>query len=143
MIQRVAKVGLCIAFATGIAMAMCVVTYFAYWPPRWHFHAPEMAWAIALSGALYFAAAPLLILGLIGLHRAPGAALCASLSTAWLLLLFLIRALRNWTYYGEFPWWMLLRDFVQPLPISLAMGLAFAVSARNVLGSARPIEARG
>ena len=139
--QRLAKVGLCIVIAFGMTMAMCVVTYFAYWPPRWHLHAPGLVWATAFLDALYIAAIPLLILGLVGLRRTPGVAVCTAVASAWLLLLFLIRARHPWTYYGAFPAWMFMRDFVQPLPVSLAVGLAFAVSARRVL-SAVPCTGR-
>jgi len=134
MIQRLAKVGLCIVIAIGLTVAMCVVTYFAYWPARWHLHAPGWVWETALAGALYIAAIPLLILGLVGLRRTPGVAVCTAVASAWLLLVFLVRARHPWTYYGTFPRWMFMRDVVQPLPVSLAAGLAFAVSARKVLG---------
>ena len=132
--QRCLGIALCIAIAFAAAMAMSLVTYLAYWPPRWKHLDPELLTGFALLGAVYITAIPLLALGLMSLRRIPGTVLSVSVTSSWLLGAFLIRAKKPWLYYGDFPWWMLVRDFVQPLPVSLAVGLAFAVCARNVLG---------
>jgi hypothetical protein len=133
MVQRFLGISSCTVIAFAMAMAMSLVTYLAYWPPRWKRLDPELLTGFALLGGVYIAAIPLLALGLMSLRRIP-AVLSVSVTSSWLLGTFLILAKKPWLYYGDFPWWMLLRDFVQPLPVSLAVGLAFAVCARKVLG---------
>jgi hypothetical protein len=144
--QRLLRASLCIAIAFVTAMAMSLVTYFAYWPPRWKHLDPEHLTSIALLGALYTAAIPVLALGLISLRRIPSALLSVLVTGSWLLLAFLIRARKPWMYCGDFPWRLFWRDLVQPLPEALAVGLAFAICARHVLGpnnSFKPKPLRG
>ena len=144
--QRLLRVSLCTTVAFATAMAMSLVTYFAYWPPRWKHLDPEHLTSIAVLGALYVAAIPSLVLGLVCLRRTPSTLLSVLLTSSWLLLAFLVRAIKPWMYYGDFPWRVFWRDLVQPLPESLAVGLAFAICARNVLGpnnSFKPKPLRG
>jgi len=133
MLPRFVMVGFCIAIATVVAMALSAISFYAYWPPRWHLDDHSLASATAVMGALYLGAVPLLVLGLIGLRRIPNAVLSCAVSCGWLLLAFLVRVRHPWAYFGEFPGWMFMRDVVQPLPTSLGVGLAFAVSARKLL----------
>jgi len=139
--QRLSKIGLCVSIAWLTAMALSLVTYFAYWPSRGRFHySGEEILSIGLLGALYVAAIPLLVLGVLALRRVPSSVLSTTVSVSWLLLAFLLGERRTWVYYGYFPWSLIMRDFVQPLPLSLAVGLAFGLAARAFLGPNNSIK---
>ena len=144
--KHIRKICLCVAIAFFAAMAMTIVMHFAYWPPRWKKIEFDFLIGIAGIGAMYIAAVPLLVLSIVSLRRVPSTFLSATISCAWLFLIFLFRAKKPWLYYGDFPWWMLQRDFIQLLPGALAVGLAFGVSARVALGpnnSFKPTPHRG
>jgi hypothetical protein len=143
--KRLARVGVCVLFAVVAAMIATVATYFLSWPPRWKHVTFDVILSTAELGAIVYAAVPLLALGVISIRRAPSALLAASISASWLVFLFLLQARKPWLYYGDFPWWMLIRVYTS-LPISLAVGLAFAVAARKWLGpnnSFKPNPLRG
>jgi hypothetical protein len=133
MLERLTKIFCCVALGFVVAIVMYVITFFAYWPPRWNFFSLELAWSTGLLGALYVALIPLIVLGLVTLRRTPGTLLSVSMTSSWLVLTLLLR--KPWMYYGEFPWPILMRDFVQPLPVALAVGLAFAISAGTIIGA--------
>jgi hypothetical protein len=92
---------------------------------------------IALVGAGYVATLPLMTLGILCVRKPVNTVTAVSVSVGWLLFLALWRAIKPYRYYGEFPLRMLYRDFVQPLPVALAVGLAFGVAARRMLRSQR------
>src|SRR5687768_16740215 len=98
MVQRFLGISSCtvIAFAMAMAMAMSLVTYLAYWPPRWKRLDPELLTGFALLGGVYIAAIPLLALGLMSLRRIPGTVLSVSVTSSWLLGTFLILAKKPW-----------------------------------------------
>jgi hypothetical protein len=144
MPKLLAKVAICILIAALITMIVAAVYYFASWPPRWNH--PEWAWPSALLGMIYCAAVPLFLLGVWSLRRIPSTANCVLVTVSWLFLAFLLRAQHPWTYYGQFPWWMLERDFFLPIPIALAAGLSFGIAARRIMGpnnSFKPNPLRG
>lgn len=126
------KASRCFAVAFATAMAMSLVTYFAYWPPRWKHLDPGYLADVALLGALYTALVPGMVLCWIAVRRTPSALLSVFTATSWLFLAFLCRARKPWMHYDEFPWWMFDRDFVEFLPISFSAGLAFAICARKL-----------
>jgi len=145
MWNRIAKAVACVLFATVGTMVATVAVYFASWPPRWKHVTFDVVLSTAELGAIVYAAVPLLVLGLISLRRAPSAVLAISISVSWLFLVFLLHASKPWRYYGDFPWWMLTRLYTS-LPISLTVGLAFAIAARKWLGpnnSFKPNPLRG
>lgn len=128
-----ARIAACIALASATGMAVNVISWFAYWPPRWSISSVDTMLGVAVIGTAYLAAVPLLVLGCIALRRAPSTALSVAVLVAWSLIVFFIRARKPWTYYGEFPTWILVRDFVHPLPVSLAVALAFGLACRLLL----------
>lgn len=130
-----ARICCCVAIGLAVAVVMCDAVYFAYWPPRWNHFSPESILSVGLIGALYYASIPLCLLGLIALRSIPGTLFSVALSVSWLALVFLLGARKPWMYYGDFPWWMFSRDFVQPLPVALSIGLAFAMCARRACAS--------
>jgi Na+/proline symporter len=95
------------------AMALSLVTYFAYWPSRWNITTPDSFLWIGFLGALFTAFLPLLTLGMLSIRRAPTSATSAAISAGWLLAICPIRMSKPWRYYGDFPAWMLYRDFFQ------------------------------
>ena len=144
MMQHLLKLAVCILAATIVTMVATAVVILAAWPPRWS-HL-DLVSASAVVGVIYYAAVPLLVLGIISIYRTPTTTLSVLVAVGWLLLIFLIRAKKPWLYYGHFPWWMFKRDFLQALPIPLSFGLAFAVAARKVIGpnkSFKPKPLRG
>ena len=73
---------------------------------------------------------PATVLALLALRREPSAASALAVSIGWLAILFAVRAAHPIQFYGEFPWWMFRRDFLEFLPIPLALAVAFSLSTR-------------
>lgn len=117
-----------------VAMALSLVTYFAYWPSRWNITTSDSFLRVGFLGALLTAFLPLLKLGVLSIRSAPTLATSAAISTGWLLAICFIRMSKPWRYCGDFPAWMLYRDFLQPLPVALACGLIFGLLARRLVG---------
>jgi hypothetical protein len=130
---RLSKVGLCMALAWLVAVAMTTITYLFYWSPGLGNIDFRYLLSVATFGALYCATIPVFILGVVSLRQSPSSQLCILLTSAWLLIFLLLRA-KPWTYAQGFPWLAFLRDFMEPMPTSLAVGLAFGIAARRVLG---------
>lgn len=144
--ECILRVGLCMGGAWIVAMALSLVTYFAYWPSRWNITTPDSFLWIGFLGALFTAFLPLLTLGMLSIRRAPTPATSAAISAGWLLAICLIRMSKPWRYYGDFPAWMLYRDFLQSLPVALACALIFGLLARRLVGpnkSFKPNPLRG
>jgi hypothetical protein len=129
---KLLRLSTCIALALAAAGLLSLVTYLAYRPSRWEFVEPEALPLVAAIGALFHGLVPSLVLGALALYRPPNAALAVFVASSWPLGLMFFRASRL-PQDGDFPWWMLQRDVVQQLPVALALGLAFAVAARNLL----------
>jgi hypothetical protein len=138
MSERLLKILYCGIATSLVAMTLIMITFFAYWPARF-----QLGWdidfycATALLGLLYYAAVPLLFLGAFSIRKQPGLLTCMLAAVGWLLFVFLLRVHKPWTYYGTFPMWMFYRDFIQPMPIALAVGLAYSLTARKLLGLKR------
>ena len=144
--ERMLRVGLSIVGAWIAAMALSLVTYFAYWPSRWNTTSPDSYLSVGLLGALFTALLPLLTLGVLSIRKVPTPATSAAISAGWLLAICFIRMSKPWLYFGDFPAWMLYRDFLQPLPVALASGLIFGLLARRLVGpnnSFKPKPLRG
>lgn len=123
-----------LGFATGwlAAMLVSLVSYVAFWPTRVYRFEPDGLIGIALIGALWAAALPLLVVWIASLRRPPPPALAASVCAVVLLLQGLCRSIKPWQHYGTFPVWMLLRDFLQALPTTLTAGLVFGLVVRSL-----------
>ena len=144
--ERMLRVGLCIVGAWIAAMALSLATYFAYWPSRWNITSPDGYLSVGLLGALSTALLPLLTLGVLSIRRVPTPATSAAISAGWLLAICFVRMSKPWRYFGDFPAWMLYRDFLHPLPVALASGLIFGLLARRLVGpnnSFKPKPLRG
>ncbi len=73
---------------------------------------------------------PANVLALTSVRRPPSTATALALSVGWLASLFALQAFHPVQFYGEFPWWMFRRDFLEVLPVPLALTLAFPLTAR-------------
>lgn len=139
MVIRIGKISLCAFIALIAGMAVCAAVYAGGSPGKWS--RPDWLWDAALVGALFYVAIPLAILMLAAIFGlAPSTALSMLLAIGWLTIIFAWRAYKPWVYYGEFPWWMVKRDFLGMLPIPLSFGLTFAICARNILRSNIALE---
>jgi hypothetical protein len=144
--ERMLRVGICIVGAWIAAMALSLVTYFAYWPSRWNVKTPDSYLWVGFLGALFTALLPLLTLGVMSIRRVPPPAMSVTISAGWLLAICFVRMSKPWRYFGDFPAWMLYRDFLHPLPVALASGLIFGLLARRLVGpnnSFKPKPLRG
>ena len=81
----------------------------------------------AVIGGAFYLAVPLLILVAISMWwlRSLSLATCCVVPIAWVSFLFLIWAHKPWSYYGEFPWWMMKRDLIPSIGVALTTGWVF------------------
>ena len=143
--RRVWRVILSSAAGWATGMAVSLLSYFMLSPSRLRHFASIDLLGTAFLGALWAAALALLILLLVTLRRSPSPATCALVAGVVLLAQTLWRAIHPWQYYGDFPVWMLERDFVNFLPSALASGLVFGIVARRLdpNSSFKPTPLRG
>ena len=132
VVTRFYKVTICaiVALLAGMVASACAQAAGA--PGIWA--RPESMWTFALAGAVFYVAVPLITLSVAALFgRTPSTAFSLLVSVGWLTIIFAWWAEKPWGYYGEFPWWGFQRHYVGMLPVSLSLGLAFALCARRVL----------
>ncbi len=84
-----------------------------------------------ILGAIYLIV-PLFVLIASSVWRKGHLSLVSScgVPVIWSGLVLLLWARKPWVYYGEFPWWMMTRDFVPACGAALAMGWAYWRLAR-------------
>ena len=137
-----------LAFTVGWITAMCVslCCSLALWPHHLRRILLYDFAYLALHGALYGAAVPLVVTCLLSLRR-PLSPLSAMLVSAAAALPYILwRFYRVWDYYGALPTWMPQQYLLVLLPAALAAGYMFALVLRRLAGpnnSFKPTPHRG
>ena len=82
--------------------------------------------SFVILGAIYLIV-PLLVLSASSVWRKGHLSIISScgVPVVWSGLVLLLWARKSWVYYGEFPWWMMTRDFVPACGAALTMGWAY------------------
>lgn len=129
MIHGLRLVLICILASLAAGMLAAAGVHAADSPGIWSHRA--WLWDFALSAALVYMLAPLIVLGILsGLGRAMSTGVCVGVTLGWYGLVFAVWMATAWLAEGAFPQWGWRHYGVDLLPIPLAMGLVFAVAAR-------------
>lgn len=92
---------------------------------------PNWMQQLLILGTLYLAV-PLVVAVAIFIWRKDRFSLlaCCGVHLSWVVTVCLVWARKPWSYYGEFPWWMMERDLVPAAGAALAVAWVFWRIAR-------------
>lgn len=114
--------------ASAMAVAASVLLRLAHHPGAWS-RMDQLA-DLAVTDFCFYIFVPAIVLAMLARRRVPSTATALAVSIGWLALLVAVRAAHPIRFYGELPWWMFRRDFLEVLPIPLALALAFSLATR-------------
>lgn len=127
--QRLLAILFCILAALAAGMIVAAGVHAADSPGAWSHRA--WLWDFAVSAALVYMLAPLTMLGgLLGLRRRLSTVMCVGVTLGWFALVFVAWMAAAWIAEGAFPQWGWRHYGIDMLPIPLAIGLVFSMTAR-------------
>ena len=140
--EALIRQGLGVLCALAAGMVAAAGVHAADSPGIWSHRA--WLWDFALSAALVYMAAPLLVLvGWRACGRRLSSGDCVGVALGWYAGVFAVWLAATWIAEGAFPEWGWRHYAVDLLPVPLALGLVFSMVSRAVGPLHRPCAGEG